>query len=103
MPNREENFVRLTALKETMQREKVAEALFPDTGRWDADELSKRRTLWTLFDSTAQKVSSGDSLAPVLAKVMDESVGWVQGVLLEAKRQLPHPIPARQDGPVSQN
>lgn len=70
-----------------MERQKVAERLFPDNGRWPADELAKRREAWQLFSATGQKGGKPESIVEQLASVMGESVEWVEGVLLEARQR----------------
>jgi hypothetical protein len=92
MRNRDENLAHLTALKESMEREKIAERLFPDNGRWHADEIAKRRKVWNLFNASSQKMRDRDLLVALLAKLTDESVEWVEGVLLEARQIHSHPI-----------
>ena len=51
MPKRDE-IARLTALRESMQRHKVAERLVPETGRSRAGEFAKRREVPKLSNAT---------------------------------------------------
>ena len=70
-----------------MERQKVAERLFPDNGPWPAVELAKRREAWQLFSATGQKGGTPESIVEQLATVMGESVEWVQEVLLQAQER----------------
>jgi hypothetical protein len=86
VPIRDENLARLTALKESMHRQHLSERLFPADGHWPADELAKRREAWKLFNATSQTTGYRDSTIALLATVMDESIEWVAGVLVEARQ-----------------
>lgn len=85
MSSCDENRERLLFLKASMERQKVAEALFPDNGRWPGVELAKRREVWQLFSATGQTRGGPESIVEQLATVMDESLEWVEDVLREAE------------------
>ena len=67
-----------------MGRRHIAEALFPDNGRWSGVELAKRRETYQLFSATGQTKGNPQSIVEQLATGMAKPVEWVEQVLHEA-------------------